>query len=185
MKTTKTLQYLIIVGLLLAQGCRTIPKGATPVSPFETSKYLGEWYEIARMDFKFEKGLNNTTANYSLREDGKLKVLNKGYNYTKKEWKESEGKAKFKDDKNTAALLVSFFGPFYTGYNVVELDPEYRYALVIGKNKKFMWILSRSTLIPEEVKSKYLQTAKGLGYETDKLIWVEHDRETPSISPSN
>ncbi len=166
----------IIIAALLLQSCASIPKGATPVSPFETSQYLGKWYEIARMDFKHERGLNNTTANYSLRDDGKLKVLNKGYEYKDQEWKESEGKAVFRGDNNVAALKVSFFGPFYSGYNVIDIDPEYTYALVVGRNTKYMWILSRTKNIPDDIKERFLNTTKKLGYNNDALIWVEHDQ---------
>ncbi len=176
MKTKCLLLSNLIITAFLLQSCASIPKGATLVSPFETSQYLGQWYEIARLDFKHERGLNNTTANYSLRDDGKLKVLNRGYDYTDKEWRESEGKAKYRGDKNVAALKVSFFGPFYSGYNVIDIDPEYKYALVVGSNTKYMWILSRSTTIPDEIKERFLNTTKKLGYDNEALIWVEHNK---------
>lgn len=155
--------------------CATIPKGATAVKPFDKDKYLGKWYEIARLDFKFEKNLNNTTAEYSIRKDGKIKVDNNGYNVKTKKWKQAIGKAKFVDDENVAKLKVSFFGPFYSGYNVVAIDDEYKYALVFGKNTDYMWILSRETTIPENIKNEYLKIAKETGYNTEELIWVEHD----------
>ncbi len=176
MKNKYLLLSNFIITAFLLYSCASIPKGATPVSPFETSQYLGQWYEIARLDFKHERGLNNTTANYSLRDDGKLKVLNRGYDYTDKEWRDSEGKAKFRGDDKVAALKVSFFGPFYSGYNVIDIDPEYKYALVVGSNTKYMWILSRSTTIPDEVKERFLNTTNKLGYDNDALIWVEHNK---------
>ncbi|PWS31711.1 lipocalin family protein [Pedobacter paludis] len=155
--------------------CTAIPKGAKAVKPFKKDRYLGKWYEIARMDFKFEKNLNNVTANYSLNEDGSIKVDNRGYNYIKKEWKESIGKAKFVKGEDEARLKVSFFGPFYAGYNVIQIDPDYKYALVAGNNLKYLWILSRTKDIPDTIKSVYLDTARKLGYETGNLVWTAHN----------
>lgn len=157
--------------------CSTsIPANATAVQNFEKEKYLGKWYEIARMDFRFEKDLNNTTAEYSVREDGKIKVDNKGYNYVKKEWSQAIGKAKFADKEDVAMLKVSFFGPFYTGYNVIALDADYQYALVAGKNTDYLWILSREKTIPENIKTEYLKIAEEIGYKISDLVWVEHDK---------
>lgn len=163
--------------LITNLACTTIPKGATAVQPFDKAEYLGKWYEIARLDFKFEKNLNNTTAEYSLREDGKIKVLNQGFNTVKEEWTEAVGKAKFVGDENVAKLKVSFFGPFYAGYNVIAIDEEYKYALVAGKNLDYLWILSRETTIPIDVKENYLSIAEEIGYNTADLIWVEHSKE--------
>jgi apolipoprotein D and lipocalin family protein len=149
--------------------------GAIAVKPFDSNKYLGKWYEIARLDFKFERDLNNTTANYSLNEDGSIKVVNRGFNYITNEQKEAVGKAKFVGPRDEGKLKVSFFGPFYSGYNVIALDPEYMYALIAGKNLKYLWILSRETTIPENIKQEYLKKAQDLGYNTSELIWVEHN----------
>ena len=160
----------------MINSCVTIPKGATAVSPFDKEKYLGKWYEIARMDFRFERNLNNTTANYSVNDDGSIKVVNRGYNYVKDEWDEAIGKAQFAGNENVARLKVSFFGPFYAPYNVIALDSEYKYALVAGKNQDYMWILSREKTVSEDVKQDYLKIAGDLGYNTSDLIWVEHDR---------
>lgn len=172
------IQHLLFVfiSVMMFNSCSSIPKGATAVSPFEKEKYLGLWYEIARLDFKFEKNLNNTTAEYGIREDGKISVTNRGYNYVKDEWKEAVGKAKFVEDENVAKLKVSFFGPFYAGYNVIALDENYQYALVAGKDLGFLWILSRETTIPDDVKNQYLNIAQNIGFETDDLIWVEHNK---------
>ena len=139
-------------------------------------KISGKWYEIARKDFKFERNLNNTTAEYTLNDDGTIKVVNRGFN-TVKEWTQAISKAKFAGDQNTAMLKVSFFGPFYSGYNVIALDIEYKYALVAGKNLKYLWILSRETTIPEDVKDKYLKIAEDIGFDTSDLIWGEHDKQ--------
>lgn len=175
MKTSSFIPIsVLILTIIMITSCSTIPKGVTAVSPFEKEKYLGKWYEIARLDFVFEKDLNNTTAEYTLNDNGSIKVLNRGYNVKKKEWKESIGKAKFINDEKVAMLKVSFFGPFYAGYNVIAIDSEYQYALVSGKNLKYLWILSRNTTIPNSIKEKYLSLAKSKGFETSKLIWVEH-----------
>jgi apolipoprotein D and lipocalin family protein len=161
--------------LLLLSSCASIPEKATAVKNFNKDKYLGKWYEIARLDFKWEKNLNNTTAEYSLREDGKIKVVNRGFNYKTNEQKESIGKAKFVGVATEAKLKVSFFGPFYSGYNVVAIDPDYKYALVCGKNLDYLWILSREKTIPENIKTDYLYKAKAIGYNIDDLVWVKHD----------
>ena len=155
--------------------CASIPKGATAVTPFDKEKYLGKWYEIARLDFRFERNLNNTTAQYSLNENGSIRVDNQGYNTVKEEWTRAIGKAKFAGDENTAMLKVSFFGPFYAGYNVIALDNEYKYALVAGENLKYLWILSRETKIPDDIKERYLKIAGDIGYQITDLLWIEHD----------
>lgn len=178
MKIVKNFCVLImIVFILNLTSCSTIPQNAVAVKPFNKEKYLGKWYEIARLDFKFEKDLNNTTAEYSLREDGKIKVVNKGYNTKKEKWSQAIGKAKFVGNENIAMLKVSFFGPFYSGYNVIAIDDNYKYALVAGKNKKYLWILSRETTIPENIKQNYLKIAQDIGYNTSDLLWVIHDKQ--------
>ena len=166
----------VIIGLFSFSSCVSIPNGATAVTPFDSGKYLGKWYEIARMDFKFERNLNQTSANYSLNSDGSIKVVNRGYNYITGKWSEATGKAKFAGDTNVARLKVSFFGPFYSGYNVIALDPEYKYALIAGNNLGYMWILARTKTIPNVVKENYTKLAAGLGFNVDALIWVEQEK---------
>lgn len=179
MKTkSKILKLIFSLGIVtLMNSCASIPKNAKAVENFEVSKYLGTWYEIARFDFRFEKNLNNVSAQYSLNEKGNVIVRNSGYNFIKEEWKKADGLAKFRGSKDIAALKVSFFGPFYSGYNVVALDTDYQYALVAGKNLDYLWILSRTKDIPEDIKTDYLRIAEEIGYDTSKLIWVTHDRE--------
>jgi len=172
------MKKILLTGLLtvfMLNICTSIPKGATPVKPFDKGKYLGLWYEIARLDFRFERNLNNTTAEYSLNPDGTIKVVNRGYNYVKNKWTEAVGKAKFAGDTNVGMLKVSFFGPFYAGYNVIALDRDYKYALVAGENLKYLWILAREKSIPEDVKQNYLGIAKKIGFDISALIWVEHN----------
>ena len=166
-----------IFGILTFGSCSTIPDGAKAVKPFDKEKYLGKWYEIARFDFKFERNLNNTTANYSINNNGTIKVVNRGYNYETKKWEEATGIAKFVGEPDVAMLKVSFFRPFYTGYNVIAIDTDYRYALVCGNKLSYLWILSRETTIPEDIKQDYLAIAKKLGFNTSALIWVEHNNK--------
>jgi len=170
------LSFLILSLVYILHGCASIPEKAKPVTDFEIDRYLGTWYEIARFDFRFEKDLTNVTASYSLNKAGDVKVLNKGFNSKKNEWKSAEGIARFRYDKHTAALKVSFFGPFYSGYNVIALDESYRYALVAGKSLDYLWILSREPHIPEDVKNQYQKIAGDIGYDTSRLIWVQHDK---------
>lgn len=165
---------LIVFSTLILGSCTSIPEGAIPVTGFEKEKYLGKWYEIARMDFKFERNLNNTTAEYALLEDGLISVQNRGYNYLTDEWQEAKGKAKFVEDEDVGRLKVSFFGPFYGGYNIIGLTADYQYALVAGGNLDLMWILGRDTNIPEDIKEEFLQIAADVGYQTEELIWVDH-----------
>lgn len=155
----------------------TLPQGAVPVSPFDSDKYLGKWYEIARIDFKYEEDLNNTTAYYSMNDDGSIKVDNRGHNVKKQEWEQAVGKAKFVGSDSVAMLKVSFFGPFYSGYNVIALDADYTSALVAGESLDYLWILSRSTTIDDSVKDDYLKIAAGVGYDTERLLWVKHDAQ--------
>ena len=170
--------YSMIAGLMLFISCSSIPEGAKAVENFNKKEYLGKWYEIARLDVSFEKNLNNTSAEYSLNEDGTIRVVNRGYNTKKKKWTKAVGKAKFVEDENIGRLKVSFFGPFYGGYNVVALDPNYKYALVAGSSLKYLWLISRETSVPNKVKSDYLQIAEEIGYNTANLIWIEHDKSS-------
>jgi apolipoprotein D and lipocalin family protein len=178
MKARKLIYLLFMVVIMTGfYSCVTIPNGAVAVKPFDKERYLGKWYEIARIDFKYERDLNNTIAEYSLNDNGTIKVDNQGYNTKKREWNQAIGKAKFVGEENIAMLKVSFFGPFYSGYNVIAIDDEYRYALVAGESLKYLWILSRETNIPAEIKDKYLKIAEGIGYNTSDLLWVKHDKQ--------
>ncbi|WP_322969635.1 lipocalin family protein [Faecalibacter sp. LW9] len=145
------------------------------VPNFDINKYLGLWYEIARMDFYWEKDKTNTTARYLMNEDGSVQVINRGYDEKKKEWKKSKGIAK-QTKPGYGKFKVSFFGPLYSAYNVIDLDEHYQYALVAGKNTDYLWILSRQKSIPDGIKSRFLQKAEALGYETDRLIRPTHEK---------
>ncbi len=170
-----------LLGCFILLSCQSIPKGATVVQNFDAQKYTGTWYEIARIDFKQERNLNNTVAQYTLKDNGDIKVVNSGYNYIKEEWKDAVGNAKFRGKASEGALKVSFFGPFYSGYNVFAVDKEYKYALVGGKNYDYLWILSREKSIPEQMKQKYLKIATDFGYNVSDLIWIEHNKDNPFV----
>lgn len=160
--------------LLTACGGTGKPDNITPVQPFEAQRYLGTWYEIARLDHRFERGLSHVTAEYSLRDDGGIKVVNKGYSQKDSKWNTAEGKAYFVHDQNTAHLKVSFWGPFYSSYVVFELDKDYQYALVSGENKDYFWILSRQPTMEQAVLDKLIEKAGSLGFDISKLIKVDH-----------
>nr|WP_041524374.1 lipocalin family protein [Gilvimarinus agarilyticus] len=167
---------LLIVSLWMVS-CVSTPDGVKPVENFELQRYLGKWYEIARLDHSFEEGLTQITANYSLNDDGSVKVINRGYDADKNEWDEAEGKAKFVNDDDTAFLKVSFFGPFYGSYIVFELDDDYQYAFVSGPDTGYLWLLSRTPTVSAEVINRFETRASELGFATDELIYVEHNNE--------
>jgi apolipoprotein D and lipocalin family protein len=147
-----------------------------PVNNFKVEKYLGKWYEIARLDHSFERGLTRVTAEYSLRDDGGLKVLNRGYSASENKWQEAEGKAYFVGDPNQAYLKVSFFEPIYGSYIVFELDHDnYQYALVSGPDKSYLWLLAREPKIKDEIKKTLIAKAASLGFDTSQLIFVDQD----------
>jgi apolipoprotein D and lipocalin family protein len=155
-------------------GCLGIPDKAEPVMNFDLDRYLGTWYEIARLDHRFERGLSRVEANYSLRDDGGVRVINRGYNASKQEWKDAEGKAYFIESPQIARLKVSFFGPFYGAYNIIELDDDYQYALVVGPDTSYMWILARTPELDPGIIEGMIATARSLGFPTDSLIFPEH-----------
>lgn len=171
---------LILAAALLA-GCVSKPEGITPVNDFNVARYQGKWFEIARLDHRFERGLSNVTADYSPRPDGGIKVINRGFKDEKGEWKESEGKAYFVETPTTGYLKVSFFGPFYGSYVIMDLDRDnYQYSLVTGNDKSYLWILARTPTMDEAVKKRLVDKAQALGYDTSKLIWVNQARNQAS-----
>jgi len=165
------------ISLLLLQSCAVKSKNVIAVKNFNSEKYLGKWYEIARFDYSFEKNMDNTTAEYALNPDGSIKVINKGFNYKKNKWSSAQGKAKFIGSKSEAKLKVSFFGPFYGGYNVVAIDKDYQNAMIYGSSTKYIWLLSRTPKLDSKTKEAFLAKARQDGYNTGKLIWVKHDKD--------
>lgn len=164
--------HLAWIGLLVT-GCASLPEGVEPVSNFDLNAYLGTWYEIARTDNRFEKGLEQVTAEYSLRDDGGVKVVNKGYSTIKEEWKEIEGKAYPVRGADEGHLKVSFFGPFYSAYGIFELDPKGQYAFVSGANRSYLWLLARTPTVDSAVTERFEKRASELGFETEELIYVK------------
>ncbi len=170
------LMALVFIALL---GCVGQPEGVTPVQSFKLDRYLGRWYEIARLDHSFERGLNNVTATYSMRTDGGVKVINRGYSVEKQQWQEAEGKAFFVNETDEGFFKVSFFGPFYGAYIIFELDDEgYQYSFVSGPDKSYLWLLSRTPNPPQPVIDAFVNKAKLLGFDTSGLIFVEHTVST-------
>ena len=161
---------------LFFSGCVGIPEQVKPVDNFEIEKYLGKWYEIARLDHSFERGLTRVTAEYGLREDGGLRVVNRGYSAQENKWKEAVGKAYFVNEPHQGYMKVSFFGPFYGSYIVFELDHEnYQYSLVCGPDTSYLWILSRSPEMKADLKNILIAKAAALGFDTSKLLYVSHE----------
>jgi len=170
----RSLVFMIVVlGLV---GCTGLPQGVQPVEGFDLDRYLGKWYEIARLDHGFERGLTRVTAEYSLREDGGVDVLNRGYSPADEQWKEATGKAYFVRDSDEGYLKVSFFGPFYGSYVVFGLDKDsYQYAYVAGYDKSYLWLLSRTPEVNEALIERFVERARALGFATENLIYVEQD----------
>jgi len=168
------IRSLAWVALLALAGCGQAPDGVEPVTGFDAARYLGTWYEVARLDHSFERGLSHVTATYAARDDGGIDVLNRGYEAGKGEWSEARGRARFVGPRDVGALEVSFFGPFYGGYNVIDLDPAYSIALVAGPNRSYLWILSRQPDPAREDVERVVARARALGFDTDALIYVDH-----------
>ena len=169
--TFKYLSFSLLI-LVAFSGCTGMPEGVEPVSDFDKSRYLGTWHEIARLDHSFERGLVDVTAEYSLRDDGAVRVVNSGTDSETGEYKVAEGHAKFVGDEGTAHLKVSFFGPFYGSYIVFELDPNYRYAFVAGYNTDYLWLLARDTDISDDTRQLFTDRAQTLGFAVDDLVWL-------------
>ncbi|MGP9832108.1 lipocalin family protein [Marinobacter sp. NSM] len=164
---------LLTTLLLLLAGCTGLPKGIEPVTGFDLDRYLGTWYEIARLDHSFERGLSQVTAEYTLNDDGSIKVINRGYNAEKGEWKEAQGRAKFVGNSDVGHMKVSFFGPFYASYVVFELDDDYSTAYITGYNRDYLWLMSRTPEVSDEVLEAFKARAEAEGFELGELIVVE------------
>lgn len=169
-------RWLAILAMaLILTGCSvSVPGNIEVVRPFDVERYLGQWYEIARLDHSFEKNMNQVSATYSLNEDGSIKVLNRGYDTRNERWKEAVGRAEFVGSRDAGALKVSFFGPFYGGYFITDLDQKnYRWVMIVGNDLDYFWILSRDKTLDPALKARLLQRAKSLGIATDEIIWVD------------
>ena len=167
--------FALIAFAAVAAGCTGLPAGVEPVRGFELDRYLGTWYEVARLDHPFERGLERITATYTLREDGGVRVLNRGFDVQAGDWRETEGKAYFIGPPDVGRLKVSFFGPFYGSYNIMALDQEgYRWVMICGPDTDYLWILSRDPGLPPDVLERLLALAAAKGFDTGKLIYVQH-----------
>lgn len=161
----------------LLAGCSTQPPaGIHPVQGFDAQRYEGRWYEIARLDHSFERGLSDVTATYAPRSDGGIDVVNRGYDAKSSRWKEAHGRAYFNGPADIGSLKVSFFGPFYGGYHIIALDPDYRWAMIAGNDRGYLWILSRTPQLPDPVEARLVAQANRLGFDTRKLVWVPQSR---------
>lgn len=168
-------KVFILVSVMLVSACTGIPEGVSPVTGFDLNRYLGTWYEIARLDHSFERDLQQVTADYSVREDGGIRVVNRGYNTEKQAWEQAEGKAYFIGDSDVGRLKVSFFGPFYGAYNIMELDREnYQYAMISGPDRSYLWILARTPDPGQATVDRLVEQAAGLGFDSEQLIFVDH-----------
>ncbi|MFC1720575.1 lipocalin family protein [Pseudomonadota bacterium] len=178
MKPTRLFRTLISAVVMIPglTGCLGMPDGVKPVENFDVNRYLGTWYEIARLDHSFERGLINVSAEYSLRDDGGVRVVNRGFSTRDNKWEEANGKAYFVESADTGYLKVSFFGPFYGSYVVFGLDQEhYQYSFVSGPDTSYLWLLSRTRQAPDEVVQKFMDSARSLGFDTGGLIMVEQN----------
>jgi apolipoprotein D and lipocalin family protein len=165
----------ILLGAMatLLSGCLGMPESVKPVQGFELDRYLGKWYEVARLDHSFERGMDQVTAEYSLRDDGGVRVLNRGYSVEKNKWSEAEGKAYFVGESDEGYLKVSFFGPFYGSYVVFDMDQEnYQYAFISGPDTSYLWFLSRTPTVDPKLLARFVEQARSLGFDTDQLIYV-------------
>jgi len=176
----------VVALLVILGGCTSRPDGVEPVSPFDVQRYKGEWFEIMRLDHSFERGLTNVTATYTLRDDGSVGVLNRGFDRKNCRWKEADGRAVFQGDRDTARLSVTFFWPFAGGYHVFALDrQDYGWALISGPSRSYLWILARQPNLSADIRNRLVDQARSLGFPVDELILVDHGPTTcaPGGSP--
>lgn len=170
---------LLLLYSLILSGCVSVPEGVKPVNNFQLDQYLGRWYEIARLDNRFERGLEQVTAEYTLQQDGSIRVINRGFSPADNRWKQAEGKARFVADPDQGYLKVSFFGPFYSAYVVFGLDQaHYQYAFVCGYDRSYLWLLARSPRVSEQLIQRFITRSGELGFATDNLIFIEHPEVT-------
>jgi len=171
--------FILLLMTWWLAACTGLPEGVQPVQPFDANRYLGTWYEIARLDHSFERGLEQVSAQYSLREDGGIRVLNKGYSVEEGKWQEAEGKAYPMGTANEGYLKVSFFGPFYGAYGIFELDQQdYQYAFVSGYSTDYLWLLARTPQVSPQLIERFKAEAARRGFATDQLIFVRQESAT-------
>ncbi len=176
---------LWMAGVAVMAGCANTspPPGVKAVSPFDLQRYQGRWYELARLDHSFERGMTDVSATYTPQADGSVRVVNRGFAAASGQWREAIGRALFTGAPTTGSLKVSFFGPFYGGYHVAALDPDYRWALVLGPDTSYCWILARDKQLDAAQRDAIVARAQALGVDTHALIWVTHKRQDPAQPP--
>ena len=161
-----------LLAAAMLSGCLGVPASVEPVQGFDLNRYLGKWYEIARLDHSFEEGLDNVTAVYSLRDDGGVNVVNRGFLSKDDVYQQAEGRAYFVNDSDEGYLKVSFFRPFYASYVIFELDQDgYQYAFVSGPDTSFLWLLSRTPTVEQALLDHFIETSASLGFDTEELIF--------------
>ena len=169
------MRYFFILCSLLLTSCLSVPEGVVPVNNFELDRYLGRWYEVARLDHSFERDLEAVTAEYVTRDDGGIKIINSGRNIDSGEMQQAEGRAYFVEDPSKGHLKVSFFGPFFGSYVIFELDQDnYQYAFIAGNTTDYLWLLSRSPKVSKELLEQFKDSASNLGFNLEDLIMVSH-----------
>lgn len=171
------IKMTLISTVLLLVGCTGVPEGIEPVSDIDVDRYIGNWYEIARLDHSFEEGLSSVTAEYSIQDDGSIRVINRGYSEEEGTWKEAEGRAVFVDE-GSGHLKVSFFGPFYASYVVFWLDEGYQSAYITGYDRDYLWFLSRTPTVSDEALAEFRGAAKERGFNLEELIVVDQSRSS-------
>ena len=164
------------LALLPLVGCATrAPSGVAVVPAFDPERYLGTWYEMARLDHRFERGMSEVTAVYTANPDGSLGVVNRAWNGTR--WKSVTGRATFQKERTVPSLSVTFFWPFSGGYHVIALDQaDYRWAMVCGPDRDYLWILARTPVLDPSLRDTLVLQAKNAGFPVTDLIWVEHGK---------
>ena len=164
---------LVMLAASVLSACTGTPSGLDVVDDFDVDRYLGKWYEIARLDHRFERGLDCVSADYSLGNNGDIRVLNRGVNLAEGKVSQAEGRARSRGEPDRGALKVSFFGPFFSGYNIVMLDDEYRWAMVSGYNRNYLWLLAREPEPDEAVIATLVEQAARMGFDVQALIYVD------------
>lgn len=178
----RIVQFTALGFILLLQGCaRAVPAGIEPITGFDVNQYLGCWYEIARLDNRFQRGLEQVTATYSLREDGSVRVENTGWNSQSKQKKTIIGRAKFVSDDQIGHLKVSFWGPFYGSYVVFHLEADYSVAMVCGSSRDYCWILARNPALPAEDIARYREIAQENGFAVENFIYASSTVPTSNV----
>lgn len=172
----KKISALLIVAFttLFFASCTTKQSDLKTVQNVDLQRYLGDWYEIARFEHSFQKDCKNVKANYSLREDKKIQVINSCTKIATNEYSEAKAVA-YSVDETNSKLKVSFFRPFYGDYWILDLDKDYKYVIVGSSTKDYLWILSREKVMNKELLDKLVAKIVAMGFDKSKLIYTIQD----------